>query len=537
MNARQVRYKKTGKNAVKISFERSRKHTALMQTIPGCKLHTSGYWTCPVTYKTVQKLYDNGFELDQALQMYLFNKPTDISIPAPKIKFRNKLELRKYQRQGVGFVDLMGGRALIADDMGLGKTIQAIAYLQHHPEIRPAIIIVPGCVKYKWAREIIKWMTKSVRGKVQILEGRTPNKKIYGDIIIVNYDIIHYWRKALYKYKFRITIMDEVQYIKEYGNKRTNACLNIGKKTRYLIGLSGTPIESRPMELYNFVNLAKPKLFKNRMEFGIKFCAGKHTGYEWDFKGASNTLVLNKILRENVMIRRLKKEVLKELPDITYSVVPFDITNRKEYDAAKKDTIAFLLETQGLHAAAAAERAETLTKLNLLKQLVAQGKIPQMTDYIQDLLLVKEKVVVACWHSVIINDLYKHFGSLALKIDGKVRNKDKIAQQFQTDPSKKICIINMKAGGVGLDLFVAEAIIVGEYPWNPSIMHQAIARVHRMGQKKKVTAHLAIALDTIEEKLIEILHQKQQTLDQVLDGQQTEEVEVIGELIKYILNS
>lgn len=415
------------------------------------------------------------------------------------------------------------------------NTIQAIAYMQLHPELRPAIVIVPGCVKYKWEREIIKWMGKP--GQIQILQGQTADEKITGDIIIANYDILHYWRTKLYKAGFKTVIIDEVQYIKNNTAKRTNVVIRLGKKAKAVIGLSGTPIENRPIELYNFIRICKPKLFKDRFSFGLEYCGAYNGQYGWNFNGASNTIKLNKLLREHIMIRRLKKDVLKELPEIQYNVIPLSLSNAKDYDRAKTDFIEFVKETKGIKAASAAERAQTLAQLAELKKLAAIGKYQEAIQWIDDFLETGQKLVVAYWHKEIGNMFMSKYGTMAVKIDGSVSNKDKIAQKFQTNKKIKIAFVNMKAGGVGLDLFAASNIVIFEYPWSPSLIAQVIARIHRIGQtSNKVSAHYMVGIDSIDDKLVQILDKKQNIITQVMDGKNVDEEYLISELIDNIMN-
>lgn len=415
------------------------------------------------------------------------------------------------------------------------NTIQALAYCQYHHTERPVLIIVPGCVKYKWQREIVKWIQNP--GEIQILSGKTPNEKITGDIVIINYDILHDWRHVLYKIKFKIVVIDEVQYIKENTAKRTKVVKHIARKAKHLIGLSGTPIENRPKEIYNIANLCNPKLFPNMFEFGLRYCAGYNNGMKWDFSGASNTRELNKILLENIMIRRLKTEVLKELPPIQYSIIPLILSNKSEYNRAASDFINYVKETKGIKSANAAERAETLSRLTTLKQLAAIGKIEQTIEWVDDFLQSGNKLVLACWHRQVLDTLYKHYSKIAVRIDGSTKNKDEVAQQFQTQDKYKLAIVNMKAGGVGLDLFAAADVAIMEYPWSPTLIGQMIARVHRMGQKsKKVTAHFLVGLGTIDDHMVSIIDKKQKIIDRVMDGKADEDIILIQKIIDKLIN-
>ena len=533
MKAKQVKYK-SGKAGIKIEVGLNRELVRILKNMPA-KYHSKGkYWTCELNKRNALILKENKVKLSPSLEDYLFGNIN--KVPTPPIKIEGLTgTLRKYQEQGVSFINQVNHRGIIADDMGLGKTIQAIAYCQYHHTERPVLIIVPGCVKYKWQREIVKWIQNP--GEIQILSGKTPNEKITGDIVIINYDILHDWRHVLYKIKFKIVVIDEVQYIKENTAKRTKVVKHIARKAKHLIGLSGTPIENRPKEIYNIANLCNPKLFPNMFEFGLRYCAGYNNGMRWDFSGASNTRELNKILLENIMIRRLKTEVLKELPPIQYSIIPLILSNKSEYNRAASDFINYVKETKGIKSANAAERAETLSRLTTLKQLAAIGKIEQTIEWVDDFLQSGNKLVLACWHRQVLDTLYKHYSKIAVRIDGSTKNKDEVAQRFQTQDKYKLAIVNMKAGGVGLDLFAAADVAIMEYPWSPTLIGQMIARVHRMGQKsKKVTAHFLVGLGTIDDHMVSIIDKKQKIIDRVMDGKADEDIILIQKIIDNLLN-
>lgn len=533
----QFQNERSGINLIKIVFSFDRSIVDLVKTLD-YRLYkpSEKCWTCVITIDNVKKLSTWGFELDEKLQKYLDFKPVIVenleAIEIPGIKGT----LRDYQKQGVSFIDKMSGRALIADEQGLGKTIQALGYLQLHPELRKCLLITPGVVKHKWIREIYKWLPNP--GKVQILSGRTIDQQIKGDIVVINYDILDDWKKVLHAADFKIMICDEIQYFKNNTAKRTKAVKKLARTIPNLVGLSGTPIENRPVEIYNFVNLARPDLFPNFMVFGKKYCAGKYNGWGWDFTGSSNTGELNKILSENIMIRRLKKDVLKELPELQYSYVPLEIDNREEYIRAQADFIGYIRLTKGEGIARKAEAAETLVRLTILKKMAATGKLKQIINWIEDFLETKDKLVIAAWHQDIINAIVDHFPG-SLKIDGTVPidKRDTISEKFQNDPATKLIVINMKAGGVGIDLFAAEDIAVVELPWTPGMLDQAIARIHRMGQQGTATAHYLLAMDTIDELLADLIDKKRNTISQVMDGVEAEQENLITELINKLLKT
>ena len=143
-------------------------------------------------------------------------------------------------------MEQMEGRVLIASEMGLGKTIQSLAWLQLHPEKRPAIIVVPASLKLNWEKEAKLWM--SPEPNIQILFGKKMPESIIGDIIIINYDILPTWLEQLQRIKPQVLVLDEIHYVKNNKTHRTKAVKALGKDIPHILGLSGTPIVNRPVE-------------------------------------------------------------------------------------------------------------------------------------------------------------------------------------------------------------------------------------------------------------------------------------------------
>ncbi|MFP4047897.1 MAG: DEAD/DEAH box helicase, partial [Bacteroidales bacterium] len=429
-------------------------------------------------------------------------------------------------------------------------TIQSIGYMELHPELRPVVVICPKLVKEKWAREIRKWMSDP--GKIAILEGKTPYQ-IDADIYIINYDIlpndyetgndgkkreIKYsgWVDHLADKNIEILITDECHYYKSNKAKRTKAVKKLAKASPKMIALSGTAIENRPVEIYNPVNLINPNLFPNFMHFGKKYCNGKHNGFGWDFNGSSNISELHQILTESVMIRRKKKDVLKDLPDKIYSYIPLDIANKQEYMQAQANFIDYVRANKGEKHAAKAEAAETLTRIEALKQLAANGKIDQVKEWIKDFLEGSdEKLVVFAVHRAVIDEIVKEFPDITVKVDGSTNNREAAFQTFQTDQNCRLFVGNIKAAGVGMELTASSNVAVVELPWTPGALDQAIDRLHRIGQKDAVTVHYLLAQETIEEDIAQLIDKKREIISQALDGIEVDSDTLINELISNIL--
>jgi len=502
-----------------------------VRSLPGRKWHVEEKcWTAPIFPETIESLKKWGFILDDKLQNYLrkteahSNKIINLGIKGLQGK------LYPFQKEGVAFIEANKGRALIADEMGLGKTIQALAWLQLHPELRPVVIVVPASLKLNWAKEALIWIPNP---NVEILVGTTPWKPM-ADIIIINYDILHAWVDRLQKTKPQVLITDECHYYKSNQAQRTKAVKKLAKGIRHVIALSGTPIINRPVEAFNALKIIDPELFPDYWYFVRRYCNAKHTGFGWDLSGASHTNELHRLLTSTVMIRRLKKDVLPDLPAKARSFVPIQLHNRGDYQAAERDFIAFIKETKGKEAAIRASNAEALAKIEVLKQLAVKGKLNEAIGWIEDFLEIEDKLVVFATHRFTIEALMKKFSNVAVKVDGSVSQLDrqKAVDNFQTSPKIKLFIGNIKAAGVGITLTASSNVAFLELPWTPGDLSQAEDRCHRIGQKDSVNIHYLLAIDTIEEKIAKLLDRKRKVLDAVLDGKETGKSSLLSELIK-----
>jgi SWI/SNF-related matrix-associated actin-dependent regulator 1 of chromatin subfamily A len=231
------------------------------------------------------------------------------------------------------------------------------------------------------------------------------------------------------------------------------------------------------------------------------------------------------------MIRRLKKDVLQELPDKIYSFVPLELDNENEYLEAEKDFIAWIRKEKGDEAANRIKTAEALVKVEGLKQLSVKGKLKQSIEWIKDFLESGEKLVVFCTHRFVVDALMNEFKD-AVKVDGglSANQKQEAVDAFQ-DGDTKLFVGNIQAAGIGLTLTASSNVVFLELDWSPSKHDQASDRCHRIGQKDAVNIYYLLAKDTIEERIAKILDEKRILIDAVLDGKETEQDSLLCALI------
>ncbi len=528
-----VKYK-NGRRGIKITFSFNFDDLDKVKSLSERRYHPDGrYWTVPLRMQAVESLKNWNFELDQPLRDYLrqtkthVDQLTEIEVPGLRMK------LYPFQKRGVAFIEAKNGRALIGDEMGLGKTMQALAWLQLHPDYRPAIIVVPASLKLNWAREAHRWMS---RPRIQILSGTTPTTKLKGEIIIINYDILFPWMKALLNYGPLVLVTDECHYFKSNKAKRTKAVMHLGRRIPHVLALSGTPIVNRPIEIYNAVKLIDSTIMPPRFEFAMKYCGAVNNSYGWDFSGATNTEELHDKLSHTIMIRRKKVDVLPDLPNKMRSFIPMELDNAKEYQFAESNFIAFVRGRKGAVAAERASNAQGLAEIEGLKQLAIRGKLKQAIGWIQNFLDVdsRGKLVVFATHKFVITELMAAFPGITVKVDGSVTgvNRQRAVDEFQTNLSVRLFVGNVKAAGIGITLTAASNVVFLELPWTPGEVTQAEDRVHRIGQSNNVCIHYLLAAGTIEEKVAALIDQKRKVLDAVLDGKEPEGESLLMELMK-----
>jgi len=247
----------------------------------------------------------------------------------------NMPKMFPFQVEGVCGIEHSGGRVLLADEMGLGKTCQSLVWLAHKPDAWPVLIVCPASLKLNWLYEARKWLGDFP--EIEILSG-TPRKldiqqpKRLARIRIINYDILSKWQK--YLVGFRTVVLDECHYIKSSKAARSKAAVAVAERCRYFIGITGTPILNRPIEMFNALNLIDPRTFGSWWDYAKHYCGMKKTRFGLDVNGATNLDKLRSSLQGKV-IRRLKANVLTELPDKIFGYAPLVIGNEANYEELK----------------------------------------------------------------------------------------------------------------------------------------------------------------------------------------------------------
>ena len=463
---------------------------------------------------------------------------TEIGIEA-LTKVKAKLDLNyslfPYQELGVAFLDTVPNRgAIIADAPGLGKTIETLAWLSLYPK-RSTIVIVPASVKRNWARETEKWIPGR---SVQVIMSGKDEVDISADVTIINYDLLWKLKEDLIQIQPDIVVFDECTYLKERKAKRTKADILLGKTSKFVIGLSGTPIINRPIEFFNMLNLIEPKQFTSWFKFGLRYCNGEHNGYGWQFNGTSNTKELQSLIQPYI-IRRRKEDVLTELPskrrEVLYIEMPGNI--RADYIAAETDLMSTVRIVQNNQEDTAYDvHNNALAKLGILRHLVGLAKAEVAQDYIKNFIQDGEKLLVFGHHHDVL-DLLEEFlkkeeigyervaGTTATKL------RQPAVDSFQPDKSKMV-FLTSTAMGMGVTLTAASNALFVERQWSPATEEQMEDRIHRIGQEKGVIIWYMQLESTIDEKMATLVDNKRELLSTLLDkNEKTSSNSIMQELL------
>lgn len=441
------------------------------------------------------------------------------------------LNLRPFQRAGVEY-GVNKERVLIADEVGLGKTVESLAIVQKKDSY-PLLVICPATVKLNWKRECNKWVSNK---DVIVINGRESDSFDKSDIYIINYDILHHNKEELKEINFESVIVDEFHKVKNHKAKRTKATKELVKELEIPVrlGLSATPIKNRPKELISQLDiLGRLDDMGGFWNFANKYCNAHKTRWGMDMDGSSNLEELHERLRETCYVRREKKDVLPELPDIVRTEVPLEIDNWKEYMKAKYNIINYIRETEGEEKSRKALEAEVLVRLNKLKRITAEGKLKSVKSWVKDFLDSNEKLVLFAHHKSVVKDIVEEFNALEITGDTSKEEKQKAIDEFQNNPDEKLIVISLQAGSEGITLTKSSNIVFVELGWTSTEHDQAEGRCYgRLNDVHGVNSWYLIGNNTIDEEILNLIEKKREIIDKSVRGVGSEnEDDVVSELI------
>ncbi len=446
--------------------------------------------------------------------------------------------LRPYQTYGVQWMEHLcehGVGGCLADEMGLGKTVQVISLLRRG-FTGPVLIIAPRSLIWNWAAEL-KRFAPELPVHIHYGPGRSTDEGVFRErqIILTTYSTTRIDIEQLLPIQFSFLILDESQHIKNLNAKRTMAIL--GLQAQHRLALSGTPVENNLSELFSLFRFLNPAFFGTRSRFNREY--GKPIQEEKDEQ------VLRQ-LRKKIypfMLRRLKQDVLKELPQKSEQTLLVDLDGEHLEIYHRRriyllDRIREAIEKGGIHKASFVI-LQALTELRKLAGIPEDdGEYPgrsakreQLIEMIRDVRESGHKCLVftnfLAAVEMISSDL-EQAGVASLVMTGATGNRHELVHRFQTDPQIGAFIMTLKTGGVGLNLTAADYVFIYDPWWNRAAETQAVDRTHRIGQQNPVFAYRIIARDTIEEKML-LLQQHKAELASAILSSDTEAMKSLSE--------
>lgn len=477
----------------------------------------------------IEKLLDDDAKANEALkrprEFYSgFNDLAKEKLALPAV---NAI-VRGYQTEGVKWLKYlydnnMGG--CLADDMGLGKTLQVISLLSlvYPEEKTPSLVVMPRSLLFNWNSELsrfIPWADVATYYGT----GRDLDEAVKHQIILTTYAVVRNDIETLSKRKFHIVVLDESQTIKNVSAQQTRSVYLLNADHRF--ALSGTPIENNLSELYSLFRFINPSMFGSLDDFNQRY-AGPIQRDDSDAMADLRRKIFPFILR------RLKRDVLKDLPERVEQIVYVDMEPAQErlyeqrriyYRERIRDTIA----TEGLHKsrfvmlqAMSELRQAASVPENISDGKISSAKIDVLAERVSEAAENGHKVVVFFNFITGIEILGERLAQSGIGYEvmtGATHNRSAAVKHFQNDPDCQVFLMTLKTGGVGLNLTAADIVFIAEPWWNKAAEEQAVSRLHRIGQKSTVFSFSMITHNTIEEKILQLQQMKTELFANIISS-------------------
>jgi len=483
----------------------------------GFQWDSRGFFYTPSVFRAIQFAEYADGQARLILKPYLDSiaesRATDsiLQIPAPE-----DVEYMPFQKAGIAYASRRFN-VLIGDEPGLGKTIQAIG-AANYLGLKRLLVICPAGLRLNWAREIEKWHLHNpgievcLNGKSALPRGRT---------IITSYDLASRL-SAFQKNDFDLCISDEGHYLKNPTALRTKLVLGFRGAPGILdlaprrMVLTGTPVPNRVNEIYSIIRKLYPNCIDNMnyKAFLRHYAVMNYTQYGEQVVGIQHEAELYSRLRAGMMVRRLKSDVLQDLPEKQYKMIVFP----------KNGGFATILkrEQQFSTAEIIKHGAPVSSALPEIRHEMGVAKAPLVGKYVEDLLEDGvQKVVIFAHHKAVIEILaqgLKDYGVLTITGATSAKQKQANTDEFQNYASTRVLIANLVAGGVGNTWTAAADVVLAEASWVPGENDQAVDRLHRIGQTRRVLVHIPVVEGSLDARILGAAARKQMDISKVLDG-------------------
>ena len=471
-----------------------------------------------------------------------FNGLYTLPVKLPSIKAK----LRPYQQQGFMWLHYLHRHSLggcLADDMGLGKTLQAICLLAaiYPKQKMPSLIVLPKSLLFNWEKELQKFAPQ-LNFYVYYGTQRNLEEAVQNQLVITTYSMMRNDIEKLKEQPFYYVVLDESQNIKNMQAQVSKAVMLLDGKHR--LALSGTPIENNLGELYSLFRFLNPTMFGTFDNFSAYYLTPIQKHNDKD-----TTAELRKKIYPFIL-RRLKKDVLKELPDKIEQVLYVEMSDEQQrfYEQRRrfyKEAIDAQIAQKGIQQS----QFFVFQALNELRQIasipeaqtsnkIASPKIELLIEQLTDAIANSHKALVFVNYLTaleLIGEKLEEQGIEYVTMSGNTKNRQQLVDKFQNSNSCKVFLLTLKTGGTGLNLTAADMVFIFDPWWNKAAENQAIDRTHRIGQDKTVLSYKLISKGSIEEKILQLQEKKAEIFNNIISADSASLKAVTEDDIRFIL--
>lgn len=504
----------------------------------------------------IAELQEEGFTLKMSRKFSNFWKQISTFSTLAEVTLPKGINatLRDYQVKGFNwlwFLYTYGLNGILADDMGLGKTLQTLTLIQKAKEKdgkRPSLVICPTSVVFNWESEIAKFAPKmSILNLTGSERSQHYNKIDDADVVITSYALIRRDIDKLKEFDFRFLILDESQNIKNSDSQTSQATKNLS--AQHKIALSGTPIENNLFELWSVFDFLMPGFLFDTNEFNYRFVA--------PIMDRSDKTVEHRLKMQvyPFILRRMKRDVAKDLPEKTESIAYCQLTSEQKdfyletLDSTKEELFK-TIEQNGI----AKSKMSIFAALLRLRQICchphlydkenqkgieSSGKFEHLKEMLEEIISEGHRVLLFSQFVSMLDIVKDWLASKGIKheyLTGSTKDRRDVVERFNNDDSIPIFLISLKAGGTGLNLTGADYVIHYDPWWNPAVEDQATDRAYRIGQTKKVFVYRLITKGTVEEKIQKLKERKRNLVDSIISVDRDIEKSLTYEDLKDILS-
>ncbi len=437
--------------------------------------------------------------------------------------------LRPYQKQGVQWLEHLHEYRLngcLADDMGLGKTLQTITLLSrfYPKETLPTLVVMPKTLLFNWEKEIARFnpslSTYTYYADTRDLDAACGHNLIFTTYALLRNDIEKFRTKAYF-----YVVLDESQNIKNIQSQASRAVVLLD--TQHRLALSGTPIENNLSELYSLFRFLNPAMFGTAEHFNQHYLTPIQKHNDPD--------VVDELRRKiyPFVLRRLKKNVLKELPAKIEQVLYVEMSDeqRRFYEQRRrfyKEMIDRQIAEKGIEQSQffVFQAFSELRQIASIPEAKSGGaiespKVEMLIEQLTDAVANGHKILVFVNYLAALERIGEKLDAQGIdyvSMSGSTRDRQRLVERFQNDPSCKVFLMTLKTGGTGLNLTAADMVFIVDPWWNKAAENQAIDRTHRMGQTRNVMAYKMITQGTIEEKILELQEKKAELFNAIISS-------------------